>query len=123
MIIDLSEVKAFAEKIAVAGEKLVDDAKSTTVRAGTKIRDEARANAPRGAAKQYPRTIVRRSKQFAAGVEVEVEAGGVGQGKLGSVLEFGSPTSPAYPHVTPSFEGEVPVWFGFVDQAANGFLR
>lgn len=116
--LDMSEISALAADIPPAAEKLVKDARATTIRAGSTIRDAARGSAPSTHTPSYPRSITAKSVGRSPRVTVTVEA----QSPFGAILEFGTPTSAALPHMLPAFEAEVPVWLNFLDQAVREFL-
>lgn len=94
-------------------------ARATTIRAAKNIERDARSTAPRGPhIPSYASSITTDVTETASSVTTETGPLQRGQGAFGQFLEFGSANNPPHPHLMPAAEAEIPVWLGYLGDAA-----
>jgi hypothetical protein len=120
-------LKEYAAHLAAAGKQLDPAMKRTMTKAGLNIRDDWRKRATAKNpvhAKKYPSTIIMRRTIVVDGMlSVTVEPGSWGQGKLGMVLEYGTPWSAAQMSHMEALEAETPELLRWLAKAAADAVR
>lgn len=104
--IDVQGATELMEKIAATRTQLIEDVKRETSKAGKDIQRTARSLAKSKTMPGLSRSIFTRTKQFAAGIEITVEA----KSPFGYIREFGAGRSGPHPFMLPAFEQHVPEW-------------
>ena len=94
------------EKIAATRVQLIEDVKRETSRAGKNIQRTARALARSKTMPGLSRSIYTNTKQFAAGIEITIEA----KSPFGYIREFGAGRSGPHPFMGPAGERHIPEW-------------
>jgi hypothetical protein len=107
--IDSTDVKLLGVHLSKVFDTLTVPLGKAVQESGKRLQQDARtrARAIGGHAKGYPNKI---TTTFTPGRSPSVEVGPIlgGQGSLGGILEFGSPTSGPHPHLHPAFDEEIP---------------
>lgn len=93
-------------KIAATRTQLVQDVKDETSKAATSMRQTARALAKSESMPGLSRSIYTQTRQFAAGIEVTIEA----KSEFGYIREFGAGRSGPHPFMGPALEKHQPEW-------------
>lgn len=123
VIVDDSELKAYARAMRVSAEASMTAIVATTVRAGKNIQREAKDLAPKGGhLKSYAGMITTSTKTTPWSVEVEVGPLQRGQGALGALVEFGQARNAPHPHLMPAADHELPTWLNYLGQALGAGL-
>lgn len=98
--------QALIDKIAQTRVNLVVDVKRETLKAARDMQRTARALARSKSMPGLSRSIYTNTKQFAAGIEVTVEA----KSPFGYIREFGAGRSGPHPFMLPALEKHYPEW-------------
>ena len=110
---DASALRALAAALATVDVEEV--CRPVMTKAGSNMRDRARAEAPSGPhLPDYARSITARKPTKLVS---EVGANSTGQGPLSGILEYGSGANAPHPHILPQLEREAPAtarWLGKV---------
>lgn len=96
------------ERIAATRVQLIADVKSETSKAGKAMQRTARALAKSKTMPGLSRSIYTNTKQYAAGIQVTVEA----KSPFGYIREFGAGRSGPHPFMGPAAERHIPEWEG-----------
>lgn len=102
-------------KIAATRAQLIEDVKRETAAAGKEIRQTARALARSKTMPGLSRSIFTKTRQFAAGIEITIEA----KSPFGYIREFGAGRSGPHPFMLPALEKHQPEW----EQALSAALE
>jgi len=98
--------QALIDKIAQTRVNLVVDVKRETLKAARDMQRTARSLAQSRTMPGLSRSIYTSTKQFAAGIEVTVEA----KSPFGYIREFGAGRSGPMPFMLPALEKHCPEW-------------
>jgi hypothetical protein len=109
-MIDTSELDDWAAAVAAASRDALAKGERIISRGALNVKREAARMAPHG--RFTPKYAASINYDVATGTDhVEAEIGpdhSRPQGPLGNLLEYGSPTSPPYPHLEPAGDAEEP---------------
>ena len=103
------------ERIAATRVQLIADVKSETSKAGKAMQRTARALAKSKTMPGLSRSIYTQTRQFAAGIEITIEA----KSPFGYIREFGAGRSGPHPFMLPALESHLPGW----EQALSAALE
>ena len=103
------------EKIKATQKQLVADVKRETSIAGQRMQRTARELARSKSMPGLSRSIYTNTKQFAAGIEITIEA----KSPFGYIREFGAGRSGPHPFMLPALEKHQPEW----EQALSAALE
>ena len=103
---DVQGATELVEKIAATRVQLVADVKRETLKSARDMQRTARALARSKSMPGLSRSIFTTTKQFAAGIEVTVEA----KSPFGYIREFGAGRSGPHPFMLPALEKHQPEW-------------
>lgn len=121
--------KAFAAHLATAGQRLHPELTRTVNKAAMNVKADWRRraavhNPPGSASARYPSTIVQRRGKVVGGVyTAEVESLDRGQGKLGSVLEYGGGRNAPQRSNVAALDAEAPVLAAWLERIAAKVIR
>lgn len=118
-VFDMSEVIEAAGDLIAADGPVRDEGRRVLLRGGMEIRRGAWSILSTSGAytKHYRRAITVEAMNDGLVVEVGPEIGRT-QAFLGKILEDGTSTSPAFPHLEPALADEAPVVARFVEDVA-----
>lgn len=120
---DMSELEQWTEMIQQAPVTARKQAKGVITKGALNIKNQARKNAPRGAAKHYPKSINFDVTETNDGLEAEIgPAQGRQQWGLGNLLEYGSSHNPPHPHLEPALDEEEPKFLDAAEKIAEGAI-
>lgn len=103
---DVQGATELVEKIAATRVQLVADVKRETLKSARDMQRTARALARSKSMPGLSRSIFTTTKQFAAGIQVTVEA----KSPFGYIREFGAGRSGPRPFMGPALEKHQPEW-------------
>lgn len=106
MTVKLVGADELIAKIAATRVQLIADVKRETADAAKEIRQTARALARSKTMPGLSRSIFTRTRQFATGIEVTVQA----NSPFGYIREFGAGRSGPHPFMLPAMEQQLPKW-------------
>ena len=109
------DVEPLVEKIKATQKQLVADVKRETSIAGQRMQRTARELARSKSMPGLSRSIYTNTKQFAAGIEITIEA----KSPFGYIREFGAGRSGPHPFMLPALESHLPGW----EQALSAALE
>lgn len=109
------DVEPLVEKIKATQKQLVADVKRETSIAGQRMQRTARELARSKSMPGLSRSIYTNTKQFAAGIEITIEA----KSPFGYIREFGAGRSGPHPFMLPALEAHLPGW----EQALSAALE
>ena len=100
LVADLSDATDFVQQ----------QARRVVANAGDRVRDEARALAPRRGLPHYAATITSEvvSERMSGTIAAEIGPERGGQGSLGAILEYGTSRTPPQAHLAPALDREAP---------------
>lgn len=119
---DMSDVRRFAG-VLLTSDKRVKPAVARAVKKGAvnvkkNAQDNIRAQTSSSYTKHYPKAITFDIQNGGLQAEIGPEVGRT-QAFLGKILEFGTATSPAMPHLDPAIDAEIPAFEQGIMQAVD----
>ena len=105
---DMSQARALARALHAVGPIASKKIAGSVARGAGNVQRDARTRIKtrRVYTPHYPASITFTLDRDGLGAEIGPETGRNQQAFLGKILEFGSPTSPAHPHMIPAVEAE-----------------
>ena len=121
--VDTSDLTALADDLDAAPAKASGAMRATTQVALRKIRDDGRTFASGlSFLPHLPSTITYETHDHPWGVSGEAGPENRGQGSLGHLIEYGTPTSAPHAYMAPAFDRELPEWIKHLEAAAGDVL-
>jgi hypothetical protein len=118
--IDTKELQVYEIQLGLAAEQVLPEARKVVAKGSLNIKTDARRLAPKGPhTPHYANSIT-----YETGVTKTTATGEVGpehgrsQAELGHLFEYGSPTSPPHPHLTPAGDLEEPKFYTAMEDLA-----
>ncbi|VDG77349.1 Uncharacterised protein [Actinobaculum suis] len=122
---DTSELDALVNDLGAAPGRALDETRKVIEKGAYNIKNDAqdrvrRFMAPaRSKVRHYPYLVTYDLVADRGGIGAEIGPEIGGQGSLGHLLEFGTATSGAMPHLIPAFLDEAPVVERYLSEAAK----
>lgn len=104
--VDAVGAEELVAKIAATRTQLIKDVKQVTSTAAKDMRQTARSLAKSKSMPGLSRSIYTQTRQFAAGIEITIEA----KSEFGYIREFGAGRSGPRPFMGPALEKHQPGW-------------
>lgn len=119
--VEHKDLDKYVQQLEYSEAELLPEAKRIVARGAYNIKKDAKSRAPRGPhlpyyadSITYETTLTKSSAYAEIGPDKHKR-----QGALGNLLEYGSPSSPAHPHMGPAGEAEQPKFAAAMEKLAS----